>query len=29
MDEKVLSEYWLNAHVEELLAEKANGKNGA
>jgi hypothetical protein len=29
MDEKVLSEYWLNAHIEEMLAEKANGKNDA
>jgi hypothetical protein len=29
MDEKVLAEYWLNAHIEEMLAEKANGKNGS
>jgi hypothetical protein len=28
MDESVLAEYWLNAHIEEMLVEKADGKNG-
>ncbi|KAF1912160.1 hypothetical protein BDU57DRAFT_523559 [Ampelomyces quisqualis] len=28
MSESVLAEYWLNAHIEELLVEKARGSNG-
>jgi hypothetical protein len=27
MDKEILKEYWLNAHIEELLAEKASGKH--